>query len=289
LNTGGNWYERSHQVIGLAANVFSNLQTDPSGWPLLVLGVYPRRKMSESTLFFETTIASVTEENGFLYYVTKRVLDVTIILLSLIFIAPLLLVIAAAIKIDSRGSAIFAQERIGARRIMRDGQIHWRIRTFKFYKFRSMRADSDSKPHREYIEAYIAGDKKELNQIRGSASQDTYKLVDDPRVTKLGRVLRKSSLDELPQLWNVLKGDMSLVGPRPPLPYEVKKYRRNQMLRLAAPPGITGLWQVGGRATTSFDEMINLDMEYVGKQSIRLDLKILLLTPLAAVSQKGAG
>jgi lipopolysaccharide/colanic/teichoic acid biosynthesis glycosyltransferase len=245
--------------------------------------------MSESTLFFGTTIPSTSVEARSFYFATKRVLDVAIILLSLVFIAPLLLVIAVAVKIDSQGPAIFAQERVGARRIIKDGRIHWRIVTFTFYKFRTMRADSGSKLHREYIEAYIAGDKKKLKKINGSDNPDTFKLVDDPRVTRLGRMLRKSSLDELPQLWNVLKGDMSLVGPRPPLPYEVKKYKGHQMSRLAAPPGITGLWQVGGRETTSFEEMINMDLDYIERQSIQLDFKILLLTPLAAVSQKGAG
>lgn len=246
--------------------------------------------MTESMMLFEATIPAISVENRRVYYAMKRVLDITISLLALVLIAPLLLAIAVAIKLDSRGPVIFAQERIGARRVRLNGTDHWQIMPFTFYKFRSMRPDADSKIHRQYIEAYIAGDEKKLNHLRQQTGQkETYKLTKDPRVTRLGKFLRKSSLDELPQLWLVLKGEMSLVGPRPPLPYEVKRYQSHQLGRLAAHPGITGLWQVSGRATTSFSEMIELDLEYIESQSVRSDLKILLLTPLAAISQKGAG
>jgi lipopolysaccharide/colanic/teichoic acid biosynthesis glycosyltransferase len=246
--------------------------------------------MTESMMSFETTVPAITVENRRVYYATKRVLDITISLLALVLIAPLLLAIAVAIKLDSRGPVIFAQERIGARRVRRNGSDHWQIVPFTFYKFRTMIPNADSKIHRQYIEAYIDGDEKKLNQLRRQTGQkETYKLTKDPRVTRLGRFLRKSSLDELPQLWLVLKGEMSLVGPRPPLQYEVEKYQRHQLGRLAAHPGITGLWQVSGRATTSFDEMIALDLAYIERQSIQADLKILLLTPMAAITQKGAG
>jgi lipopolysaccharide/colanic/teichoic acid biosynthesis glycosyltransferase len=246
--------------------------------------------MTESMMLFEATIPAISVENRRMYYAMKRVVDITVSLLALVLIAPLLLAIAVAIKLDSRGPVIFAQERIGAKRVRLNGIDHWQITPFTFYKFRTMRPDSDSKIHRQYIEAYIAGDEKKLNQIRQQSGQkETYKLTKDPRVTRLGKFLRKTSLDELPQLWLVLTGEMSLVGPRPPLPYEVKRYQSHQLGRLAAHPGITGLWQVSGRATTSFSEMIELDLEYIENQSVRSDLKILLLTPLAAISQKGAG
>lgn len=246
--------------------------------------------MTESMMLFETTVPAITVENRRVYYATKRVLDITISLLALVFIAPLLLAIAVAIKLDSRGPVIFAQERIGARRVRLNGSDHWQIMPFTFYKFRTMIPSADSKIHRQYIEAYIEGDEKKMKQLRKQTGQKaTYKLTRDPRVTRLGRFLRKTSLDELPQLWLVLKGEMSLVGPRPPLPYEVEMYQKHQMGRLAAHPGITGLWQVSGRATTSFDEMIELDLNYIENQSVRSDLKILLLTPMAAISQKGAG
>jgi lipopolysaccharide/colanic/teichoic acid biosynthesis glycosyltransferase len=168
-------------------------------------------------------------------------------------------------------------------------RVEWQIVPFTFYKFRSMRIDADSGLHKAYVQAYMAGDRAEMKRIRGEGDDNTYKMTRDPRVTRVGRFLRKSSLDELPQLLNVLRGDMSLVGPRPPLEYEIEKYGVHQLGRLAAPGGITGLWQVSGRASTTFQEMVDLDLHYVSQQSILLDLKILLLTPMAAISQKGAG
>lgn len=245
--------------------------------------------MGESTMYLGSTIPGATMGTKSLYYVTKRLMDVTIVLLSLLFLAPLILIVAAAIKLDSRGPVIYSQKRIGARRVKTDGGIEWQIVPFTFHKFRSMRADSDSSLHQAYVQAYMAGDTAEMQRIRGTDDQANFKMTGDPRVTRIGRFLRKSSLDELPQIWNVLRGDMSLVGPRPPLAYEIEKYRSHQLRRLAAPGGITGLWQVSGRASTTFEEMIELDLRYVAEQSILLDIKILTLTPMVALTQKGAG
>ncbi len=246
--------------------------------------------MDQLSAFPESTLPTVSMEDKSFYYFTKRVLDVTLVLLSLLFVTPLVLVIAVVIKFDSRGPVIFAQERIGARRVKLNGREYWRITSFTFYKFRTMQVIVDQRLHRYHIEAYIDGNKKKTAGSKSDSSRnDTYKLVGDPRVTRVGKVLRNLSLDELPQFWNVLKGDMSLVGPRPPIPYEITKYKPHHLLRLTGTPGITGHWQVNGRATVSFEEMVNLDIEYLKNQSIRSDLKIILLTPLAAISQKGAG
>jgi lipopolysaccharide/colanic/teichoic acid biosynthesis glycosyltransferase len=245
--------------------------------------------MTESTMYLGTRIPGATVETKSLYYAAKRVMDVSLVVLSLVFIAPLILVVAAAIKLDSRGPIIYKQTRIGARRVRDGDRTEWQIVPFTFFKFRSMRVDADSRLHKAYVQAYMAGNSAEMRRIRGDDDDGTYKMTHDPRVTRIGRFLRKSSLDELPQLWNVLRGDMSLVGPRPPLEYEIEKYRANQLVRLAAPGGITGLWQVSGRASTTFQEMIELDLHYVSQQSILLDFKILFMTPMAAISQKGAG
>ncbi len=245
--------------------------------------------MTQSTMYLGTTIPGSTVKSKSLYYAAKRVMDVGLIVLSLFFIAPLILVVAAAIKLDSRGPIIYSQTRVGARRVRNGDRVEWQIVPFTFYKFRSMRVDADSGLHKAYVQAYMAGDTAEMRRIRGDQADDTFKMTRDPRVTRIGRFLRKSSLDELPQLFNVLRGDMSLVGPRPPLEYEIEKYGANQLSRLAAPGGITGLWQVSGRASTTFQEMIDLDLHYVRQQSLLLDLKILVLTPVAAISQKGAG
>jgi lipopolysaccharide/colanic/teichoic acid biosynthesis glycosyltransferase len=153
-----------------------------------------------------------------------------------------------------------------------------------------MYTNVDSELHRRYVQAYIDGDEAAMAALRpGDAKSDSYKLTADPRVTRVGRFLRRTSLDELPQLWNVIRGEMSLVGPRPPIPYEVKKYGRDHFHRLAALPGITGLWQVSGRCETTFEEMVQLDLNYIKNQSIWLDLQILLKTLPAVISEKGAG
>ena len=143
--------------------------------------------------------------------------------------------------------------------------------------------------HQQFIDAYIAGDEAEMAKIQTDPeSQTKHKLVNDPRVTRVGKILRKTSLDELPQIWNVIKGEMSLVGPRPPLPYEVEKYHLWHFQRLTTLPGITGLWQVSGRSSTSFDEMVSLDLKYIENQSIWRDIKILIKTIPAVLSGKGA-
>jgi lipopolysaccharide/colanic/teichoic acid biosynthesis glycosyltransferase len=229
------------------------------------------------------------------YYRIKRVFDITAVLLSVLLLLPLLVLIAVLIKLDSAGPVFFVQERIGAKRKVVDGRIEWIIQPFPFYKFRTMWHNVDSDLHQQYVQAYIEGDEAKMASLRpdsggaDSGAATSYKLNGDPRVTRVGQWLRRTSLDELPQIWNVLKGDMSLVGPRPPIPYEVRKYRPEHMRRLATIPGITGLWQVSGRCETTFEEMVQLDLEYIQKQSIWVDIKILLLTVPAVISEKGAG
>jgi lipopolysaccharide/colanic/teichoic acid biosynthesis glycosyltransferase len=201
-----------------------------------------------------------------------------------------MLIIALLIRLDSPGPAIFKQERVGAKRQLKDGRTVWAIRTFSFYKFRTMRTDADANLHQQYMAAYISGDETKMSRLQPDAkTADSYKLNGDPRITRMGKLLRRLSLDELPQLWNIIKGDMSLVGPRPPISYEVERYERRHLRRLAALPGLTGLWQVSGRCETTFEEMVQLDLEYIEKQSIWLDLKILLLTMPAVITAKGAG
>lgn len=201
--------------------------------------------------------------------VAKRTLDLLGALALIALTLPVLLVAALAVKASSRGPVLFAQDRVG-----RGG------RPFRMYKLRSMRLNNDDSAHRAYVAALIAG--------TASSEQGVYKLTRDPRVTGVGRVIRRFSVDELPQLWNVLAGDMSLVGPRPALPHEVELYDERAEQRLAVKPGITGLWQVSGRCELSFAEMIDLDVAYWESWSLRQDLSILLRTPLVAATGRGA-
>lgn len=196
----------------------------------------------------------------------KRFFDIVFSLLLLVMLAPVFGIIALIIKLTSEGPAIFTQKRVG-----------YNGRLFNFYKFRSMYTNNDEHIHENYIKNLIAGNVDKINN--GSDQDPLFKLKNDPRVTPIGRFLRKTSLDELPQLWNVLKGDMSLIGPRPPIPYEVEAYEPWHLRRLyEMKPGITGLWQVSGRNKLSFSEQVRLDINYVKKWSFWLDLKILLKT-----------
>ena len=206
----------------------------------------------------------------------KRAIDVAGSLALLLVLSPLLAIIAAAIKLTSKGPVIFEQERLG----------HHGVR-FKCLKFRTMYDNNDPRLHQEYIQQFIAGAKEA--EKAGQAQASVYKIVDDPRVTSVGRLLRKGSLDELPQFWNVLRGEMSLVGPRPPVPYEFEIYdvwHRRRVLEIK--PGVTGLWQVSGRSRTKFDDMVRLDLRYCQTWSLWLDLKILAATPRAVFSGDGA-
>ncbi len=204
----------------------------------------------------------------------KRALDVAGSLTLLLLLSPVLLVIAALLKLSSPGPVLFRQPRVGRM-----------ARPFTMLKFRTMRVDADHALHQEFVTKFI----KASVQIHSAGREAIFKLTSDPRVTPLGRILRKTSLDELPQLWNVLRGEMSLVGPRPPLPYEVDQYRPWHRRRVIdAKPGITGLWQVKGRSRTTFDEMVRLDLQYARTYSLWTDIKILLATPRAVISGKGA-
>jgi len=206
----------------------------------------------------------------------KRLIDVFGSLLLLALLSPVFLIIAAAIKLTSRGPVLFRQKRVGEHGT-----------PFTFFKFRSMYVNNDSSEHREYVRQLIEGraDKKPAN---GNGA-GVFKLTNDPRITPVGKCLRRSSLDELPQLINVLRGEMSLVGPRPPVPYEVEAYATWHRRRLLeAKPGITGLWQVYGRSRVEFDDMVRLDLRYARDCSPLLDLKILLQTPKAVIGGDGA-
>jgi lipopolysaccharide/colanic/teichoic acid biosynthesis glycosyltransferase len=202
----------------------------------------------------------------------KNFIDIVGSTIALLLFSPLFLIIALLIKATSSGPVFFKQERIGL-----NGK------PFLLLKFRSMYANVDSKKHKEYI-------KKFINEQDNCATEPgVFKLTNDYRITKVGNFLRKTSMDELPQLINVLKGDMSLVGPRPPIHYESELYdiwHRRRLL--SCKPGITGLWQVMGRSRTTFDEMVRLDLKYINEWSLLLDLKILLMTPKAVISGSGA-
>jgi lipopolysaccharide/colanic/teichoic acid biosynthesis glycosyltransferase len=204
--------------------------------------------------------------------IVKRAIDLLGSLIALIVLLPAFALVVALVKLTSRGPVFYCQERVGQYG-----------RLFKFYKFRSMYVNNDSGLHRDYVTKLIEG-AKHVQQPNGM-----YKLVNDPRVTRVGRFLRRSSLDELPQFFNILRGDMSLVGPRPPLPYEFERYRvwhRRRVLDIK--PGLTGLWQVKGRSRTTFDEMVRMDLRYARTRSLWMDIKIILQTPVAMFSGTGA-
>ncbi len=220
-------------------------------------------------LFFpEVTATTMAKTPGVL---AKRALDLIGSLAALLLLSPIFLLVPIAIRLGSEGPVFFIQERYGLNGAR-----------FNLFKFRSMHVNRDDAIHREFV--------KELIEGRIDAGEDTvYKITSDPRVTGIGRFLRAYSLDELPQLFNVLKGEMSLVGPRPPIPYEVENYRGWQRNRLIGKkPGITGAWQVSGRSSTNFDEMVRLDLRYLRNWSVLLDLKILLMTPVAVLRCRGA-
>ncbi len=205
----------------------------------------------------------------------KRSMDVLGSLVLLLLLSPVFFVIAAAVKLTSRGPILFRQKRIGEHGT-----------AFTFLKFRSMYVDNDASQHKEYVRQLIAG---QAAKQTNDAGEGIFKLTNDPRITAVGNFLRRSSLDELPQFINVLRGDMSLVGPRPPVPYEVEAYATWHRRRLLeAKPGITGLWQVQGRSRVGFDDMVRLDLRYARHSSPWLDLKILVQTPRAVIAGNGA-
>jgi lipopolysaccharide/colanic/teichoic acid biosynthesis glycosyltransferase len=185
-------------------------------------------------------------------------------------------IIAVLVKLDSPGPVLFNQTRLGL-----GG------RPFRFYKFRTMYDGVDHEIHRQYVQSFIRQNSPASGPSTATGSP-YYKLTNDPRITPIGRLLRKTSLDELPQIFNVIKGEMSLVGPRPPLPYEVTEYQEWHRARLNVTPGITGLWQISGRSRMPFDEMVRLDLEYIARRSLWLDLSILIRTVPAVLSSAGA-
>jgi lipopolysaccharide/colanic/teichoic acid biosynthesis glycosyltransferase len=226
---------------------------------------------------------TLTPDDGF-YFFAKRLIDLAATIILLIVLLPLLVVIAVAIKLDSPGPVFFIQERVGAKRRTRNGATTWNVQNFRVFKFRTMVANASSALHEQHIKDYVAGNIKP-----GEGEKVSLKLQNDPRVTRVGGLLRKTSLDELPQLINVLIGNMSLVGPRPVPTYEVAQYETRHMERLHALPGITGMWQVKGRCLVAFEDQIALDISYVRARSLWLDIRLLFETIPAVLSGKGAG
>jgi exopolysaccharide biosynthesis polyprenyl glycosylphosphotransferase len=228
-------------------------------------------KVDGAPIFLDHPIARHQAE-----YPLKRLLDIVGALVAIVLTSPVMLITALAVRLTSSGPIIFKQPRMGKGGV-----------PFVFYKFRSMYVNNDDRIHREYVAKLIDGETQALNQ--GQADKPMYKLKSDPRITPIGRFIRKTSIDELPQLFNVLKGEMSLVGPRPPIPYETEKYQAWHLRRvLEIRPGITGLWQVQGRSKTTFDEMVRMDLQYIRNCSLGLDLKIMLKTVKVVLKCDGA-
>jgi exopolysaccharide biosynthesis polyprenyl glycosylphosphotransferase len=194
-------------------------------------------------------------------YALKRVFDFFVALIAIILLSPVMLLVALAVKLDSKGPALFHQERIGEAG-----------KPFQVYKFRSMRTDANDAVHRAAIAQFMQG------QQIGGEGENKYKLTRDPRITRVGAFIRATSLDELPQLFNVLRGEMSIVGPRPAIRYEVEQYRYRHRYRLLVKPGITGIWQVYGRSKVDFETLVSMDLHYVTDGTFWLDLKLIVLT-----------
>lgn len=222
------------------------------------------------------------------YYLLKRAADLLLASLLLIVLLPVMILVALLIFVYSPGPIFFSQERVGARLVCINGHWYWKQENFRFYKFRTMKVDADAGLHKEYVQALIQNNEEKMAAIQGQTTP-IRKLLNDPRIIRPGRLLRKLSLDELPQLWNVLRGDMSMIGPRPAIPYEVELYKHWYSRRLEVQPGITGLQQVKARCNVDFETQVNFDIEYVDHQSLWLDIKIAILTPWAILTGRGAG
>ncbi len=207
------------------------------------------------------------------YRFPKRALDILISAVLLILFSPVMLLISIGILISSPGPIFYRQTRIG-----KNGK------PFRMLKFRSMQVTNNPDLHREYVQKLIRE-----NTGPATLGQTSLKIIGDPRITGLGKYLRKSSLDELPQFFNVLKGEMSIVGARPPLPYEYEVYSDWHKQRLQLAPGITGLWQVMAHNTVAFEDMVKMDLEYIRTMNLWLDLKIMLLTPVEMIRGRGSG
>jgi lipopolysaccharide/colanic/teichoic acid biosynthesis glycosyltransferase len=205
----------------------------------------------------------------------RRLFDIAFAGAMIVLFSPLLIAVAIAVRLDSHGPALFRQRRVGLRQS-----------EFTLFKFRSMRLDADPRGHREYVTALINGNDEET--LPEGGQQDLYKLAVDNRITRVGRWIRKWSVDELPQLFNVVLGDMTLVGPRPAIPYEVAEYPSWYLERFSVKPGLTGYWQVSGRSERTYEEMVRLDIEYAERRSLALDLSILAKTPWIVLTRKGA-
>jgi lipopolysaccharide/colanic/teichoic acid biosynthesis glycosyltransferase len=245
----------------------------------LMLRVYPEQDQSDDALAelmdpFLYPELFVDRKVGLSFHIFKRGMDLVFSFFLLLLLSPLFLILAAIVQFTSRGPVFFRQVRVG----------HM-MKPFAMYKFRTMYVGMDHQVHHDYVSWFI----NSSSQAKSQNGNAVFKLTKDPRITPIGRLLRRTSLDELPQLWNVLIGDMSLVGPRPPLPYELRQYKPWHRGRvLEAKPGMTGLWQVVGRSRTTFDEMVRLDLQYARSMSLWFDVKILCATPGAMISGKGA-
>lgn len=206
----------------------------------------------------------------------RRTFDIAVAGTAILLLSPVLIALALAVRLDSHGPALFRQRRVG-----------FHERQFILFKFRSMRLDADPRGHQEYVTALIKGS-EEGEEAPDGGRKDLYKLAVDNRITPVGRWIRRWSLDELPQLFNVVLGHMTLVGPRPAIPYEVAEYPAWYLERFNVKPGLTGYWQVSGRSERTYEEMVRLDIEYAERRSLGLDLSILIKTPWIVLTRKGA-
>ena len=235
--------------------------------------------MSQSASSSTQAIVAKPLTVPFWYEPVKRILDIIVASVGLVLFFPLWLLIAIAIKVTSPGPILYVADTVG-----KDGRI------FPFYKFRTMRNDSDEAPHKQYLARFVEKNEPYTIIRREDGSEErVYKIVNDSRVTRIGRILRATGLDEAPQLLNVLKGEMSMVGPRPPRVAEYEHYEDWHKQRLTVMPGITGLYQVTARSVVPFDEVVRIDLEYIRKRSLRLDLRIMLLTPINVIILRKGG
>jgi lipopolysaccharide/colanic/teichoic acid biosynthesis glycosyltransferase len=231
--------------------------------------------MEAHGLTHEQPLERVVSEPRWLLAV-RRLFDIAFASTMILLFSPLLIAVAVAVRLDSKGSALFRQRRVGLSE-----------REFTLFKFRSMRLDADPRGHQEYVTALINGSDEDAASPADDG-KSLYKLAVDNRITPVGRWIRKWSIDELPQLFNVVSGAMTLVGPRPAIPYEVAEYPSWYLERFSVKPGLTGYWQVSGRSERTYEEMVRLDIEYAERRSLALDLSILVKTPWIVLSRKGA-